>query len=401
MSQEIFPRTRSCETLQLSQDGAGRLCRLRRNAAVAHHSRLSTGCGRGRLLGRFRHSAQQTGIAAGEEEEEVTFYPFLAGLERSGDNRQFCWMPYWHATGCRSPLRRGMKLSYYLRLPRFSELKRGRRPVVELAFPEPRLSFWQVPAAPRMIACGPPGMRIIIVSSDFPFPYGLSDSMANPAGFSTSPMCSSIMTAERNIAIGFTIGGAEFCILGSRAMGRLENGDFIADVARGGESQVPEGVTRVARRPPPAESTVVLLEANRPCALELWERLRPPPLCRAGTRRNQLTFKWKRLAWAGPTESGLHSRRETQSPKPIPAFFSFSSSACTHFTREFHHGERIDENPGNQTIRACDGLANINITLAQMPGSLSVRTLPMRGKPGFQISFQKSSRDWTRTTSAR
>ncbi len=35
----------------------------------------------------------------GQEEEEVTFYPFLVVLERAGDHRQFCWMPYWHVTG--------------------------------------------------------------------------------------------------------------------------------------------------------------------------------------------------------------------------------------------------------------------------------------------------------------
>jgi len=35
----------------------------------------------------------------GEEEEEVTFYPFLVALERAGDHKQFCWMPYWHVTG--------------------------------------------------------------------------------------------------------------------------------------------------------------------------------------------------------------------------------------------------------------------------------------------------------------
>ena len=35
----------------------------------------------------------------GEEEEEVTFYPFLVVLERTGDRKQFCWMPYWHVTG--------------------------------------------------------------------------------------------------------------------------------------------------------------------------------------------------------------------------------------------------------------------------------------------------------------
>lgn len=34
----------------------------------------------------------------GEDEEEVTFYPFLVVLE-TGDRKQFCWMPYWHVTG--------------------------------------------------------------------------------------------------------------------------------------------------------------------------------------------------------------------------------------------------------------------------------------------------------------
>jgi len=35
----------------------------------------------------------------GEEEEGVTFYPFLVVMERVGDGKQFCWMPYWHVTG--------------------------------------------------------------------------------------------------------------------------------------------------------------------------------------------------------------------------------------------------------------------------------------------------------------
>ena len=34
----------------------------------------------------------------GEEEEEVTFYPFLVVLE-TYEGKQFCWMPYWHVTG--------------------------------------------------------------------------------------------------------------------------------------------------------------------------------------------------------------------------------------------------------------------------------------------------------------
>lgn len=35
----------------------------------------------------------------GQEEEEVTFYPFLVQLERACDHAEFCWMPYWHVTG--------------------------------------------------------------------------------------------------------------------------------------------------------------------------------------------------------------------------------------------------------------------------------------------------------------
>ena len=34
----------------------------------------------------------------GEEEEEVTFYPFLVVLE-TNEGKQFCWMPYWHVIG--------------------------------------------------------------------------------------------------------------------------------------------------------------------------------------------------------------------------------------------------------------------------------------------------------------
>jgi hypothetical protein len=34
----------------------------------------------------------------GEEQEKVTFYPFLVVLE-TNEGKQFCWMPYWHVTG--------------------------------------------------------------------------------------------------------------------------------------------------------------------------------------------------------------------------------------------------------------------------------------------------------------
>jgi hypothetical protein len=35
----------------------------------------------------------------GEEEEEVTYYPFLVVLQRAGGGQQFYWMPYWHVVG--------------------------------------------------------------------------------------------------------------------------------------------------------------------------------------------------------------------------------------------------------------------------------------------------------------
>lgn len=35
----------------------------------------------------------------GEEEEEVTYYPFLVVLQRAGENKPFYWMPYWHVVG--------------------------------------------------------------------------------------------------------------------------------------------------------------------------------------------------------------------------------------------------------------------------------------------------------------
>jgi hypothetical protein len=34
----------------------------------------------------------------GEEEEEVTYYPFLVVLQGAG-GKQFYWMPYWHVVG--------------------------------------------------------------------------------------------------------------------------------------------------------------------------------------------------------------------------------------------------------------------------------------------------------------
>jgi DNA-directed RNA polymerase subunit RPC12/RpoP len=35
----------------------------------------------------------------GEEEEEVTYYPFLVVLRGAQESKQFYWMPYWHVVG--------------------------------------------------------------------------------------------------------------------------------------------------------------------------------------------------------------------------------------------------------------------------------------------------------------
>src|SRR5438445_12738282 len=35
----------------------------------------------------------------GEEDEEVTFFPFLVMLQARAGGKEFCWMPYWHVGG--------------------------------------------------------------------------------------------------------------------------------------------------------------------------------------------------------------------------------------------------------------------------------------------------------------
>jgi hypothetical protein len=57
---------------------------------------LGTGDGDFRVVSA--HLPEKLESWLGEDEEEVTFYPFLVTLQR-GDGKQFCWMPYWHVTG--------------------------------------------------------------------------------------------------------------------------------------------------------------------------------------------------------------------------------------------------------------------------------------------------------------
>ncbi|HEV2469341.1 MAG TPA: hypothetical protein VGS78_09110 [Candidatus Sulfotelmatobacter sp.] len=57
---------------------------------------LGAGDGNFRVVSAFLPEKLESWL--GEEEEEVTFYPFLVVLQ-AADGRQFCWMPYWHVTG--------------------------------------------------------------------------------------------------------------------------------------------------------------------------------------------------------------------------------------------------------------------------------------------------------------
>lgn len=56
------------------------------------------GCGDGEFKVISAHLPSKLESWLGEEEEEVTFYPFLVTLEQA-DGKRFCWMPYWHVTG--------------------------------------------------------------------------------------------------------------------------------------------------------------------------------------------------------------------------------------------------------------------------------------------------------------
>ena len=63
----------------------------------AHRSRLQLGAGDSDYKVVSALLPEKLESWMGEEQEEVTFYPFLIVLETEG--KQFCWMPYWHVTG--------------------------------------------------------------------------------------------------------------------------------------------------------------------------------------------------------------------------------------------------------------------------------------------------------------
>lgn len=58
---------------------------------------LGAGDGDFRVVSAFLPDKLESWL--GQEDEEVTFYPFLVMLQGGPEQKQFCWLPYWHVTG--------------------------------------------------------------------------------------------------------------------------------------------------------------------------------------------------------------------------------------------------------------------------------------------------------------
>ena len=71
-------------------------CGARRELHVSLDFQLGGGDGDFKVASAFVPDRLESWL--GENEEEVTFYPFLVVLQRA-DGKRFCWMPYWHVTG--------------------------------------------------------------------------------------------------------------------------------------------------------------------------------------------------------------------------------------------------------------------------------------------------------------
>jgi len=71
-------------------------CGGKRELHLALDFQLGAGGGEFKVISAFLPEKLDSWL--GEEEEEVTFYPFLVVLQR-GDGNRFCWLPYWHVTG--------------------------------------------------------------------------------------------------------------------------------------------------------------------------------------------------------------------------------------------------------------------------------------------------------------
>jgi len=72
------------------------LCGGTRELHVNFDFQLGAGDGDFKVVSAFLPAKLESWL--GEDEQEVTFYPFLVVLEAS-DGKEFCWMPYWHVTG--------------------------------------------------------------------------------------------------------------------------------------------------------------------------------------------------------------------------------------------------------------------------------------------------------------
>jgi len=71
-------------------------CGANRELHLVLDFQLGAGDGEFKVVSAFLPEKLESWL--GEEEEEVTFYPFLIVLQR-GDGGRFCWLPYWHVTG--------------------------------------------------------------------------------------------------------------------------------------------------------------------------------------------------------------------------------------------------------------------------------------------------------------
>lgn len=72
------------------------VCGAARELRLTLDFQLGSGDGDFKVLSAFLPDKLESWL--GQEEEEVTFYPFMVVLENS-EAKQFRWMPYWHVTG--------------------------------------------------------------------------------------------------------------------------------------------------------------------------------------------------------------------------------------------------------------------------------------------------------------
>jgi hypothetical protein len=72
-------------------------CGSARELHVALDFQLGVGDGDFKVVHAFLPDKLESWL--GEDEEEVTLYPFLVVLQGAGKSKQFCWMPYWHVAG--------------------------------------------------------------------------------------------------------------------------------------------------------------------------------------------------------------------------------------------------------------------------------------------------------------